>query len=130
MAYVTYTAKRSLISGHTVDTSYTIDFDPAVAEKSRKRQVEQQTSLGGTRDTLLHRIEYSYECGTDAVHHDSVAAWEEFLDSVAGGESFVLDMYGTSAVPVSPVTVTLDDDPSITRNSGTQYFNIRFTGVV
>lgn len=130
MAYVTYTAARSLIAGHSVGTSYTINFDPAVAEKSRKRQAEQQTSLGGTRDTLLHRIEYRYECGTDAVHSSSVAELEEFLDSVSGGETFVLDMYGTSAVPVSPVTVTLDDDPSITRNNGSQYFNVRFVGVV
>lgn len=130
MPSVTYTAKRRLMAGHVAATQYSIDFEAEVLSPDYPQSIEHVEALDGSRDTLLWSVAEVWSVVADEVHNDSMPIWLEFLHSVVGGESFTFDPYGTVAVPVSPMTVELQDKFSTPRNGQTYKFNPSFTARV
>lgn len=115
MAYVTYTAvdRGSLVSGHSDGTSYSLDFRAASINRARGRDAEESVSLSGKTETLFNRQDKTWTITTTHVEDADFGQWEEFLDSVAGGESFTLDPYASGAAsPSDPKTVVLVGDPT------------------
>jgi len=78
-----------------------IDTVTAIGPRPRK-------SIDGTPETIIHRVDTSWDILTGIIMPDQVGYWDEFIHSVLGGESFTLDPYGTIAVPDKPVIVVLD----------------------
>lgn len=104
MAAVTYTATRSLIAGHTAGVEYDLDIPLASLQRSTREIKETTEALSGTEETLLHRIEVQWACGSSGIDEADMPALREFLDSTAGGEAFTFDAYGSVATADDPRT--------------------------
>ena len=111
MAHIVYTAKRSVIDSHSIYTEYEFEVALNKFDRSAKREQETAASLSGVRFTVLHRIDLFFDVSTVPINDGSVIdQMREFLDSVAGGEEFYLDVYGTIAAPDAPKTLVIDGD--------------------
>jgi len=109
MTSVVYTAKREIISGHSVGTDYGIDFDdPQQLDRSASITKDVHTSIGGDDETILHRHTFTWDFTTGFIASSSMPALREFIHSCEAGEIFVWDPYGTVAVPDDPINATLD----------------------
>lgn len=109
---VSYTAKRSIMSGHTAGTVYDLEFAASVINHARDTEKKTNIAKSGATVTLLHRIDKLIEVKSAIVAQAERPAWEEFIDSVLGGESFSIDPYGTVAVPDQPRSVILEGQVS------------------
>lgn len=69
-----------------------------------------QKAVDGTTEVLFERVELTVSCTATWLSDDDRLQFKEFLSSVAAGESFSLDPYGTASNP-----------------SGTLYTNCRLT---
>lgn len=127
MSSVTYTAKRRLMSGHVVATQYSIDFEAEVLSPDYPQNVGHIEALDSSRDTLLWSVSEVWSVVVEEIHHSAMPIWLEFLHSVVGGEQFVFDPYGTAAVPVSPMTVELNDKFSTPRHGQSYKFMPTFS---
>lgn len=121
---ITYTAKRSLIAGHTFGEEYTLTFDILAFDPDYPVSKEESTTLNGTIEALLNRIEERWRVTAFAIEPANRAQWREFIDSVAAREPFVMEE------DAMEVTATLDGEPRYTRISTTAAFNIAFTVLV
>lgn len=110
MSSVTYTAKRSIIGGHTEDTSYDFDVTSLGITRQSKSKKTLHRSLDGTSETTFNNqsIYLNITLGNFSLSERPEVL--EFLDSVSGGESFAFDEYGTAASPDNPVTCILEGD--------------------
>lgn len=110
MTAVTYTARRSIIAGHTINVAYSLDLNVVDLPIDREPSVSVQRSLDGQQETIrFHAVEF-YNVVL-AVHTASqIAAIKEFLDSVEAKELFTFDPYGTANVPAAPLTASMDSN--------------------
>ena len=68
-----------------------------------------QRTLSGRQETLLDRIESVWNLTTDWIRETEVVYWQEFLASVAAGETFSFDPYGSISSPDSPRNVIVEN---------------------
>lgn len=107
MAFVIYTAKRSLVTGHALDSTQSFDFR-CVPTRSRTVERRQARSLSGASETNYFSGKYEFNVRTALLSTvDAAPLFREFLDSVESGETFTLDPYGTLSAPSEPTQVTL-----------------------
>lgn len=101
MAEITYTAKRSLISGHTLDTEYTLDIE--ILDPQRKTLVKKfpHQAAGGPVELINHRVEFEWLLDFEPVRGAQRDALLEFLRSTAAAETFSVDIYDSG----SPLTL-------------------------
>jgi hypothetical protein len=91
--------------------SYTLPFGLEQADRSVNVTRHRSKPLGGgPPETLLHRREVFYNLRTGIIEETELAQWREFMASVEGGETFILDRYGSEAVPVEPLNFIMDSD--------------------
>lgn len=96
---IDYTAIRSIKSGHSADTDYQIDIDLLESNRMSNTIGVQNKMLDGTTITVVHRHQISFDITTSLVDSSTtpdVDDMREFLDSVKGGETFQLDIDGSS----------------------------------
>lgn len=97
MASFLYTAKRSIKTGHTSGTDYTITIDLQQLDGNTPAPIKTvHKALGGEEVHQLHRIEKHFDLVTDYIAVDDSGTPDnddmtEFLDSVAGGELFTFN---------------------------------------
>lgn len=97
MATITYTAKRNLKSGHSIDNDYEIDIALMQLDDEMPRaQASISRSIGGNQVTVLNRIDEHLQVMTDYIESDGTGTPDtddflEFFHSVAGGESFTFN---------------------------------------
>ena len=103
MATFQYTAKRGLISGHVVDTVYTIEIDLSAHTPSDKIDSSQQFSYSSS-ETILHSINTHHRITTDLMTNIQMLEFREFLLSASSGESISFDLLGTIAAPNNVLT--------------------------
>ena len=133
MPFVTYTAERSIITGHTQSTSYSIDFEVQTIDPRPQDDKNQVVLKDGTVITTYYSRKMEWSVRTDFIHDDYIfpvatGVWGEFLDSVAGGETFTFDPQGTNASPsAKSMSCVMMGEPSWSRQEGTKYFTISFT---
>ena len=111
MTAVTYTAKRSLISGHSAGSTYSLNLSVLVSSPGFSRDVNNVTneSINGSQETLRFFATKTYQVNLAPLKGGSpLNAVLEFLDSVEGLETFTWDFYGTVAVPNAAVTAQLE----------------------
>lgn len=114
MAVIEYTAadRAPLISGHVVGGSYFLVVKLIAYEESIDQPKTKHIALNGNVETVLKRATRMYS---------AVISWpdsfngivEEFLFSVAGGELFTFDAYGTFTSPDNPVDVVSVSDSAM-----------------
>ena len=107
MAAVTYTAKRSLIAGHTAGASYSLDLRIVEGGLTVSRKVgsETQRSLSDKTETLYYFGKTGWAATALVLDSTERAALAEFLHSVEAGESFTFSPYGTIAAMGTTYTV-------------------------
>lgn len=95
MAYkIRYTAKRSLVIGHSVGTKYEIEFSPREVDRSYDVQRNDAESLDGFRwSTVSGGLKQKWTITTVPTTGlaTNVQSWRECLDSTIGGEVFEYD---------------------------------------
>jgi hypothetical protein len=134
MQAVQYEARRSLISGHTEGTTYTIDLLLTVCDRKRDTERKQQRAMSGKTFTLYQRGDVVWNCETIPVTGTAADQIREFLDSVEDGQVFYFDPLnwaGTSPNDFRAVVITTD---GYTENRYTQrgapasdHFKFRFS---
>ena len=115
MATIKYFASRNLKSGHTSGTEYTITVDLQKLDSSPKPVTVEHRSLSGYSVRTLHRIDVEYDVTTDLINADGTGTpdtddFDEFMHSVAGGETFTFNAG-------SDVSVVMVGSPTRTRES-------------
>lgn len=111
MATITFTAKRSLISGHSVGDQITFEIPLRSADRSPRRNTREAKSLSGRVMTRLMYRENQRSFQTPPFRNASLKDQIiEFLDSVAGGETWTLDVYGTAQAPDDPRALIIQGD--------------------
>lgn len=109
MSHIVYTAKRSVIDSHSIDTEYEFEIALNKFERSAEREQDTSSSLSGSRFTVLHRIDIFYDISTVPIKSTSaIAQMRELLDSVAGGEEFTIDVFGEIGSPDNPKVFVID----------------------
>ena len=129
MTAIHYTAKRTIAAGHTVDTLYGIDVGMFVVDDASAVERSRHRSISGASETWLHRIDKYITFQTIPIAEtDPLLAYiEEFIDSVAAGESFGVDKWGSVAVPSSVQTCELESTKiNPTRVQGARYISYQF----
>lgn len=132
MAVITYTAKRNVAPGRQVGQEYSFAVCLSDWTPRRSPETNETTSLSGRRFTTLHRIERTWSAGIVPIHvlgpDASLARQiEEWADSVAAGETFTIDPFGTLADPLDPVEVSLEGDVRQSLASIVGYYSYSFT---
>lgn len=111
MSFVTYTARRSLVSGHVAETDYNLELEltdrlvPSVEDLKKK-----QESLSGKVETQFYGQVKTREVELAPVSLENTAQIIEFLDSTADGQEFIFDPYGTEAEPSDYATAVIRED--------------------
>jgi hypothetical protein len=114
--------KRGYGQSYNLESSFERGERGVKFERSR-----QQPIGGGAPEVLLHRTEVTHKFLTDILTEGELAQWREFLASVAAGEIFTIDRYGTIASPVEPKQAMLDDDSYDEQRLGGQLYRIGFS---
>lgn len=114
MAGIIYTAssRAPLITdspAHVAGTQYSIDLKLQQFTEAIDTPKSTHVSLGGNVETVLRRANKTMQTGFIWPDADN-ADIEEFLYSIAGGETFSFDAYGTIAVPVNAIDVICVND--------------------
>lgn len=100
-----YTATRNLATGHVLDDSYEIILGGWVIEPTHVSVGPENTSVDGTLERELYRMDLQYRVQTDAIEAgQDLENFEEFLYSVAASETFTFDPDAETATPVTPLT--------------------------
>jgi hypothetical protein len=107
MAFVRYIAKRSLSSGHSADTEYTIEFNVRQSVRSRSPTRSEQRAMNGAKEVIYYSAEEVYQVETTLQDEADLDLWREFLDSVEDGQEFGYDDAGTVSTPVNELQGTI-----------------------
>jgi len=129
MSAFIYTAKRNIAGGHVVSDVYSIDIVLADIQESNKIHRKDHRSISGKQESYLKRIEKFIAVKTIAISEsDALAGYlYEMMDSVAGGELFSFDRWGSVAVPDNLTSVTLEGSSfSVTRIKGIRHISLSF----
>lgn len=110
MSYVTYTALRQLTSGHTAGATYDLDIlgtsnRRLAVDKTIIKSEEGQTITLFNREEIIYRIQTKV-FGVSVV--DQIENIQEFLHSVARGESFTYYPISEIGDITNPLNVILD----------------------
>lgn len=130
MGSILYTAvdRGRLVSGHAAETQYSLDVNFERAEFEDQRDQTTTKSLSGNTFTQWRRTDSTLELTTAWISNaTSYAQALEFLSSVAGGEPFSVDPYGTLATPIETFACTLDGDYKMMRHGTMPLFKVVFT---
>jgi hypothetical protein len=110
MSYVEYVATESVMVGHLASITYGFEFQVTRADRSVEQLRSGQRSLSGKREVLFFGQIVRWEVVMFPIPAIEADLYREFLDSVADGQVFTFDPYGTRDAPVRALAVELDDD--------------------
>ena len=124
--FIDYTATRELV-GSGADE---IDTDAGQIDRSQKRFGSESVSLSGVgREYQLDRLEFTWTVTTIPVPVTDLPRWREFAASVANGETFSFDPYGSKASPDNVLTVSLVDGSYQENRFSSTYMQISFAAI-
>jgi len=124
MAVFTYTAvdRGDLAGGHSEGTEYSIELPLSEWSPIKKKDEVVTRSLSGIKSTVLHNIAKKYSFRTVSTDDQSIIdGMEELFDSVAAGEIFSIDPYGSLASPDNPIDVSIDGNHKTKRIGQTEF---------
>lgn len=89
-----------------LNQDYTIEFAPEAIDPSTEDDRTEHTPIGGGKsEVYLYRSEDFVQVRTGTIEQAAIGQWKEFFGSVAAGEQFIFDAYGTVAEPDDPQPV-------------------------
>ena len=125
MAVFTYISKDrgSLVSGHSAEIEYSIEIPLSVWSPDSKKEESVRKSLSNKKFTILHYIERFFRLSTVSTDDQAIIdGLIEMFDSVANGEDFTIDPYGTLVAPgATTYTVTIDGNHKQKRENQTEF---------
>ena len=109
MTAVVYTAKRSVIAGHSSGTSYSLNVRVVEGGLTISRKVgsEVQRTLSDKTETLYYFGKTAWSVSVMPIGSSELAALQEFLHSVEAQETFTFSPYGTAAALGTSYTARL-----------------------
>lgn len=111
MTAVTYTAKRSLITGHALGTAYKIALSCQDVIPGREKRETMNESLSGAQEAFLYFLKRTFQVTLAPLQALPLAQVLEFLDSVSGREPFTFDPWGKVDFPIESMQVYLTSQP-------------------
>jgi hypothetical protein len=126
---ILYTAKRRLSGGHVAGVNYSLEVAMAAIDREEKSERTKHRSLDGAPETWLLRIDifWHYATGDFDSSDPRLAQLREFLASVAAGELFTVDPYGTVDDPVEPLLCELESTGYREVRQGTRFLSLSFS---
>jgi hypothetical protein len=127
MSIITYVAQARgiTISGNTAGSTYEFEIGFMAFDKTYNSPKTQHRSLDGTIETILQRIDSTvaltigpYESGSKELIVD------EFIKSVAGGETFLIDIDGALGAPINQQQVKLSDKKNKKTRIGNRLYSL------
>jgi hypothetical protein len=112
MAFAIYTARRGVVSYHTIEEPYHINFQTSVVTRPDGGDIKVvQESLTGRKETQFYGEKRIWSLTTIPIQLGSAAEGLilEFLRSTADGQTFQLDPYGFDGAAVHQMSVTRED---------------------
>lgn len=135
MTSVVYFAKRSLISGHVINTEYSLDLAvDANGMTERVKAIRKVVSpiIEKNAETIRFGNIRSFDVQLAPLAGAPLLAVREFLDSCEEA-TFTFDPYGSIAVPVAPFSARLASDGytlsrwmSLGQGGASDYFTVSF----
>jgi hypothetical protein len=102
--FIQYTPLREVIGG-----AGEIETGSFPLNRARKVYAEQSVSLSRqARETVGYGDEKTWDITTIPEELTTEPRWREFEASVQFGETFTIDLFGTQAAPVDPITVSME----------------------
>lgn len=129
MPAVTYTALRRVAAGHSTSVSYSMNIGGSAYAEEWDILKDEAVMLDASQETLFHDIHYYWNFTSQQIARAALTSsyWYEFLASVAGGEAFQFDAYGTVASPDNVIDVIMVGKPDIVPVDDTNfYFKVSF----
>lgn len=108
MTSVTYVARRSLVAGHTINTSYSLRLHVVDMPVSRNVNKTKNESLNHTSETIRLGAYEVYDVELAIADSATAANIKEFLDSVEDGQEFTFDPYGLPNAPHNPLEAEIE----------------------
>lgn len=129
MSAITYTAhvRATLMAGHTAGNSYAFDTAFMQMDTAYNSPKSQHQALDGSVESVLHRIDRTISITIGLYDSDDEDQITEFIESVAGGEEFTIDVNGTSSTPDSPITVKLKGNANQPQRHGPRTYSLPMT---
>jgi len=93
-----------------LNQSYSLEIGVRSERSAKVNRNVQQPLGGGAPEVLLHRRDTVIAVTTGYISEAQIGQWREFLASVEGGETFTIDLLGTVAVPVDPLSAMLESE--------------------
>jgi hypothetical protein len=109
MPFVTYTATESIAPGHVANVLYTLTFAMQRADLQPEILKSEQRSMSGVKETLHFGSVRRWSIMVEPIPAELLPYFDEFLDSTADGQTFILDPYGDELAPLQPASVERDD---------------------
>ena len=101
--FIDYTATRETV-GSGLDE---LDFDAEQIDRAAMEETTESVSMSGVgREVLFDRLEHKWAIKTVPITADDLPRWREFAASVVAGELFTIDLFGTKATPVDPISAS------------------------
>jgi hypothetical protein len=97
MAFIQYTALRSVVAPHIVTLVYSLEIGATEAIRSSSVQKTPIRSIGGAMEVLRDYSDKQWTITFEPVAGSQLDFLREFLDSTDSGESFQIDIYGNSS---------------------------------
>ena len=116
MGFATYTARRKLSPGHVAGMVYTIPIIATAADESSQILRAMSESLAGNVETLYFGEVSRWEISVAAEEGRRQLVLREFLASIADGQIFTLDPYGTEDAPSSMLMQCIREDSGASAN--------------
>lgn len=131
MGVITYTAKRNVIAGHTINLSYQIEtafqqIDDSTKEKGHLREMLDAVTIEYELDGITDLIQLL----SDEVVEADKLLWKEFTTSVQAREIFQVDLTGTIASPGTDLNCKIHSGAGYhprRSQSGVQQYKFGFT---
>lgn len=92
--------------------SYPLETASHILTQSDTPKIESQESLSGVQESLFIRNDEEWNIQTDFIDETEWQQWLEFFRSVSAREPFLIDVYGTQAVPDNPVNAFIVGRPT------------------
>ena len=110
-----------------VGTDYSIDIDyPQVLTRSASEDKVTQRAKGGQSNTLLFRSDGFWDITSHHVDRDDFDFLRRFLDSIADGQTFAMDPYGSVASADEAIAVEVDSNGYTENRSGPRLLSASF----
>ena len=109
MPFATYLATESIAPGHVLNAQYTIRFQVQRADQSTEILKREPRAMAGNKETLHFGRIRRWSITLAPFPAEELPYYEEFMDSTADGQAFILDPYGSELAPGKPMTVDRED---------------------